>query len=101
MISIDEALKRLYQFPQKFKDYMKKKEYLQAKFCYYEAIVISQFLEVGEEIETELFGDRQPEEPIEGMFREELVEKAFLECIKRNQAFETMSHEEVNEYYRR
>lgn len=65
---------------------MDQKDYPRAKHCYDTAVTISVFLELDEEKQLELFGERGERGAIirQGLFPEESVQKAYRECIRKN-----------------
>ncbi len=81
-----EIRQSLRQLPEEFKAYLRNKDYARAKWCYDTARTVALFVRLDEREMLELFGDRELE--IEGRFREESVQKVYLECIKRNQTSE-------------
>ena len=75
---------KFLQMPEQFKEAYRKKEWFQAKHLYDSAIVIGLFLEVPESIREQVFGSRQHEEIIDGMFPEWMVEQVMRECVIKN-----------------
>ena len=53
------------------------------------------FTEVPEAVMDELFGSRQGEEPVEGLFNEEKCIRAGFECIKAGFDLQEMTYEDV------
>ena len=53
------------------------------------------FIRLPEKERTELFGDRQGDEPVEGLFDEEKCIKAGFESIKRGFDMQRMTYEDV------
>ena len=91
MLSENEILKKLYEQPKIFYEHMAKKEYAQASYCAQTARAIAVFIELNEEQLIELFGTRQYDEPIEGLFREESVMKADEWCIFHNKTLRELT----------
>ena len=87
MLKEKELLDKLYELPERFKAYMDNKDYPRAKHCYDTAVTAAVFMEIDEERSLELFGERGECGVIlrPGLFPEESVQKAYLECIKSNQ----------------
>ncbi len=96
MLSSETAVEKLYAFGRGFQQYVKEKEYEKAKELYNQAVIVAVFLDIPEDIKTELFGgyagDYEEEETVpEGLFTRWAVEKVNLECcIKRH-----MGHEDI------
>lgn len=89
MLSEREILDKLYELPEHFNRHMKNKDYLPAKHCYDEAVLLAVFLKVPEEVRINLFGNRpyreDYEEEKDGLFREADVLKAYEHCIKHEE----------------
>lgn len=85
-----QMLDKLHEMSQRFKFHMERKEYCHAKALYDEARTTAVFLELGEEQMIELFGERGERGEVisVGLFPEEKVQRAYIECIKRNQTSE-------------
>lgn len=82
-----------------FAELMRNKEYPAAKACYDTVLTVVTFMNLPDSVQIELFGNRAYAEDgdqiTEGLFREELVQKAYLECaVKRSMGRE-------NQVYRR
>lgn len=78
-------LKKFLQMPQQFAEAYWKKDWSRAKYIYDSAITIGLFIEVPQEIRDQVFGSRQDERNIiEGMFREDMVDKVMHECVIKN-----------------
>lgn len=76
---------KLWEYAAKFRVHMKAKRYAQAKYCYDKARDLAVDVELEEEKREELFGIRGERGVMlkEGMFLEELVQKAYYEtCVK-------------------
>ena len=79
----DIYIKKLLQLPQQFDKACSDGRWATAKYIYDTAIRVAEFLEVSEDIKVELFGSRQEDAPVEGLFTESLVIKAYDVCINR------------------
>ena len=90
MLKEKEIWDKLYNLPVMFRWHMSRKEYPRAKAGYDTARTVSVFLEIDEHGMQELFGERGERGAIisQGLFPEEQVQKAYLECIKANQTNE-------------
>lgn len=81
---------KLWELSASFHNYVRQKEWGKAKYCYDTARTVALFMELSEQELIELFGSREvPDKPIQGLFPEEYVQRAYLECIKKNQTSET------------
>lgn len=79
---------KLYDLAAVFQVHMKAKRYAQAKYCYDNARGLAVDVELEQEKKEQLFGIRGNRGEIlkEGLFKEEMVMKAYLEtCIKAKQ----------------
>ena len=68
-----------------FNNHIRAKRFPQAKHCYDTARNVSVFLEMDEKEQQELFGSRKADGEVEkeGLFKEELAQKAYFEtCVK-------------------
>ena len=75
---------KFLQMPEQFKEAFRRKEWARAKYIYDSAIVIGLFLEVPESIREQVFGSRQHEEIIDGLFPEWMLEQVMRECVIKN-----------------
>ena len=73
-----QALEKLFSLPERFVDLFRRKEYAQALYLYNTARTVALFLEVSEDKKKNLFGSRQQDPAVEGMFPEQMV----LKCIE-------------------
>ena len=78
-----------------FQHHYRKKEYVEAKLTRARAGIVAVFIRLPEKERTELFGDRQGDEPVEGLFDEEKCIKAGFESIKRGFDMQRMTYEDV------
>lgn len=90
------AEKLNYQ-PYRFKELMAEKDYPAAKYCHDTTAAVVTFLELPEEVKKAFFGNRpyveDEEDVTDGLFPEELVQKAYLECaVKRSQGRENRTY---------
>lgn len=85
MLTGAEIKKELFELSDQFKWHMDRKEYAQAKYCYDTALTVSMFIQLEPEKRLKLFGSRQEDKPVEGLFREEDVLKATEECFRAQQ----------------
>lgn len=83
MLATNEIERDLYDLAEQFRMHIRNKEYAQAKHCYDTALTVSMFIRMDPEKCLELFGSRQQEPPVEGLFREQDVQKAVYECSIR------------------
>lgn len=84
MIDERRAWQKLEDLAATFNNHIRAKRYHQAKHCYDTARNVSVFLEMEEKESQILFGSRKAKGEIEkeGMFKEELVQKAYFEtCV--------------------
>ena len=70
--------------PERFEEAFRQKDWFRAKYIYDSAIVIGLFLEAPEHIREQVFGSRQHEEVIDGMFQEWMLEQVMKECVINN-----------------
>lgn len=97
MLTAEEIERDLFDLPERFKGHMKQKEYALAKSCYDTALQVSLFVHLDPDLRTKLFGEREKE--IEGMFREQDVQKAVYEtCIKRKKEEEAVKRDHDRRY---
>lgn len=80
----DYLMDKFLQMPEQFKEAFRQKEWAKAKYLYDSAIVIGLFLEVPEPVREQVFGSRQHEQVIDGMFPEWMVEQVMKECVIKN-----------------
>lgn len=76
-LTIDQVKKKLRGLSVKFMEHYRNKEYAKAKICYDTALTVACFLELSEEEQEELWGNRDKNIP--GLFSELVVNKVFLE----------------------
>ena len=80
---------KIFNLAAVFNAHMKAKRYAQAKYCYDKARSLAVDVELEQEKKDQLFGisGNRGEVIKEGLFKEELVMKAFFEtCVKAKQA---------------
>lgn len=95
MLSEKEIHQKLQEKADVFRQHVKYKQWPQAKACYDTAVTVAVFLCFEEKQMHELFGERGERGEIlsEGMFPENLVQKAYWECIKMHQTYENKQYE--------
>lgn len=85
MLKSEDIRKKVYHQAEMFSHYIRRKEYARAKAAYDTARKVAVFCEMEEADMKELFGDRpyigENEEAGAGMFKEEDVQKAYLESL--------------------
>ena len=75
---------KFLRMPEQFKEAFRRREWAEAKYIYDSAIVVGLFLEVPEPVRERVFGSRQHEEVIDGMFPEWMVAQVMRECVIKN-----------------
>lgn len=95
MIKDTDLVKKLRLQADVFRHHFNRKEYIEAKMVREIAGMVALFIEVPEDLKMELFGDRQGDEPVEGLFNEEKCIKAGFESIKRGFDMQRMTYEDV------
>ena len=95
MIQDADLIKKLALQADLFRHYYSKREYVEAKLVRERAGIVAVFAETQEQIMTELFGSRQGEEPVEGLFDEEKCNRAGFESIKRGFDMQRMTYADV------
>ena len=95
MLDNRDIEKKLFELPLIFKEHMQCGRYPEAKACYDTARTAALFIELEKDKMTELFGERGERGVciVKGLFMEDQVQKAYLECIKRNQTYENKKYE--------
>ena len=92
MLTAEQIREKIFARAEDFKRYFREKKWPQAKYAYDSASHMAVFMELPESDMAVLFGNRpykNDDEPIErGLFDEELVSRAYGECIRANQTFE-------------
>lgn len=81
MLNEKEIVNKLYEQADLFRHHMRRKDYLSAALCVDWAGMVALFVELDDDRKAELFGDRQPEEPVKGLIDEEQYLKACEWCI--------------------
>ncbi len=94
MLDSVALLEKLYELPQMFNVSMTNKDYPSAKRCYDTARTVALFMNLDEKQMRELFGERGERGVIiqAGLFPEEKVQKAYLECIKKDITYENQKY---------
>lgn len=81
MLTEGQIEKKLYERVGYFYHYMGRKQYLEAALCVDWMHRIAQFIDLPEEKRIELFGNRDEDNPVEGLIREESALKAEEWCV--------------------
>ena len=97
MLSNEEIIERLYEQPDKFMKAISRKEYARAAFIHYIAECVALFCDVPERVRIELFGTRQTEEPVDGLFPEELVLRANDQMVLHHKTLQEITLKEKRE----
>lgn len=86
MLTEEQIKWRLRDQSDAFNAAIRKKNYAGAKRIYEDARAVAVLCEMDEKTKEELFGSRQNEEhPVEGLFREELVQKVYeMTAVRRS-----------------
>lgn len=95
MIQDTDLLKKLVLQADIFNHHYSRKEYIEAKLTREIAGIVAVFTEVPDTVREELFGSRQREEPVEGLFSEEKCIRAGFECIEAGFDLQEMTYEDV------
>lgn len=95
MIQDADLVKKMILQVDIFQHHYSKKEYVEAKLIREKTGIIAVFVETQEPLVNELFGTRQTEEPVEGLFDEEKCIKAGFESIKRGFDMQRMTYADV------
>lgn len=95
MIKDTDLVKKLRLQADVFRHHFNRKEYIEAKMVREIAGTVALFIEAPEDFKIELFGDRQGDEPVEGLFDEEKCIKAGFESIKRGFDMQRMTYEDA------
>ena len=85
MLTSEEIVTRLYDGALEFRMDVRMKRYSKAVYAYEAARNIALFMELDEDQLAALFGSRQGEEPVAGLYDEKLALKAQEQCIIRSQ----------------
>lgn len=93
MLTAEQIREKIFRKAEEFEQHYWQKQWSQAKYAYDIASAMAVFMELPESDLAALFGNRayreDDREPIEkGLFDEELVIRAYDECIKQNRTFE-------------
>ena len=73
MLSMNEIADKLFLAPERFNGYMQQGRYCEAKWLFYECIVVAVFAELDNAAMERLFGD-------DGAFDKELVKLAYVKA---------------------
>lgn len=83
MLNEKGIVDKLYDQKGIFEHHMRRKEYLEAALCVDDAQKIAMLIGLEEDKRAELFGDRQPDEPVKGLIDEQQYLKACDWCTFR------------------
>ena len=95
MLTERQIEKKLYDQPGMFRHHMSRKNYLNAALCVDWAKKVAMFVELEEQKKAELFGDKQPDVPVEGLINEERYLKACEWCIIHGYAITRRTYQQV------
>ena len=95
MIQDADLVKKMILQADVFQHHYSKKEYVEAKLIREKTGIVAVFMETQEPLMNELFGSRQTDEPVEGLFDEEKCIKAGFESIKRGFDMQRMTYADV------
>lgn len=76
MLTEKQIEKKLFEQPDMFIHHLRRKDYLNAALCVDWAQRVAMFVKLDEQKKAELFGDKQPDVPVEGLINEERYLKA-------------------------
>lgn len=96
MIEGKELMDKLYTQAELFEHYVRNKRWTEARSSYDRTVTVLLFLQADEKIMLEFFGERGERGIIlkEGLFKEELVQKAYYEAaVKRDGGYENKQYE--------
>ena len=91
MLSQKEIKEKLFRQGEVFDHNYHEKKWSQAKYAYDIAVEVAVFCEMDEPDLIRMFGSKSyndTDPPTSGIFNEEYVSRAYLECIKSNETFE-------------
>lgn len=96
MLTGDEIVKKLYEQPEIFKHYMRRKEYQKAYMVRNDAGTVALFISLPEEKMDELFGSRQDLDNIKkGLFNEEQCMQAEKWVVFHDKGYQSITYEDV------
>lgn len=93
MLTAEQIREKIFRKAEEFEQHYWQKQWSRAKYAYDIASAMAVFMELPESDLAALFGNRayreDDREPVEkGLFDEDLVIRAYDECIKQNRTFE-------------
>lgn len=94
MLTSEQILEKLYRGASQFRQDARTGKSAKAFYAYEAARNIALFMELDDEQLTALFGSRQGDEPVIGLYEEELVLRAQEQCIIHNQTLREITMEE-------
>lgn len=96
--NIEQVRDRLFELPDIFNNYYWNKEYYKAKSTYDTARTVALFIRLDEDDMLLLFGERDKDKVVKGLFDEELVQNAYWDCIKKNHTNENRNYPGIPNY---
>lgn len=96
MLTVEEAVKKLYEQPAIFMHHLRRKEYREAHFTRMNTAAVAMFLELPEEQMDKLFGSKQDLENVKiGLFPEEACMMAEKWCVFHDEGYQSITYVEV------
>lgn len=102
MLTAEQIREKLYASAQQFDEAYMRKQYAKAKNIYDTAERVALFVDLPQEDRKKLFmnqndSDERDAQPVWGAFNQDWVRRAYIECIKRNQTFDSKTPDQT--YY--
>ena len=101
MLNETELKKKLRNRAELFEMLCRQKEYLKATKLQINTSMAVLCLDLDKKFKTELFGTREAEEPVDGLFSEKKVIEASWECILKKLDPMDISYEEEREMWKK
>lgn len=95
MLTDQEIASKLRTQAEVFDHHYRRKDFLSARLTECRTFWLTRFMELTEEESAVIFGTRQTDEPIEGLFKEEKVLKAQLEAMRAGFDSQKMKYADV------
>lgn len=96
MLEVEQIEKKMYEQPQMFAHYYRRKEWQKAHFLREDMAQIALFLEFSEKKMDELFGSRQDlDNVVVGFFPEDACIRAYDWCILHNAAYDSITFDDI------
>ncbi|MCM1233493.1 MAG: hypothetical protein NC489_25540 [Ruminococcus flavefaciens] len=97
MLTAGQIREKIFRSAEDFKAYYRQEQWSRAKYVYDRASAMAVFMELPETDLAALFGNRayreDDREPVEkGLFDEELVIRAYDECIRQGRTYEVQPY---------